>query len=528
MIDFSAFIPTPSSLVTDLFSASLFALLRLITGVVDLGDETVSNVPINFTNGYVVAILLSSSRKNSFFLPCIALLHLITAKVNYPLSTKLQLLVTDTLSCTVMLIAMQKLDPHLHRIASLIHLKTVLRLQNTKDSHLSPLSITLASAVSAVTNASLFTLVKTRNDTDDLQAWLQSTVPKRALSNFLGSIVIIPFVLSLVPHLRHHGADRNFHPYTTEKLALGLFWNISVAIVVILSHLLNPENPSTVISSLPTFLFYSPSHLFSFPFILISGSLLGLLGYTSAILTLTLVTEYVAIRSTNIHSDMLHTQHLLFIFILVIPTYVIHHAKQSTPPKTQKTALLNSIPNPIEVNSKDEVSNSLVNADATHDHASALNVPCAYNAGKFEDPDDVKGLGVTVGPQHPSVILPSIFIVDDSLINRRILHHLLLKILTPPVPPIHHHSNGRSALDHLPLLPQLPLVIFMDLQMPILNGIDATRQIREARLWRGIKVVAVTTSRREEIKEAAQFDGWLEKPVGRETVIKCLKRLKLL
>jgi DNA-binding NarL/FixJ family response regulator len=52
-------------------------------------------------------------------------------------------------------------------------------------------------------------------------------------------------------------------------------------------------------------------------------------------------------------------------------------------------------------------------------------------------------------------------------------------------------SNGKELLDALPTLEELPHVILMDLNMPEINGVEATKQVHIR--YPQIKIIAVTS-----------------------------------
>ena len=62
----------------------------------------------------------------------------------------------------------------------------------------------------------------------------------------------------------------------------------------------------------------------------------------------------------------------------------------------------------------------------------------------------------------------------------------------------------------------VPDVILMDLQLPDMNGVDATRQLSSHERTAGIPVVALSASPlegNEDWLEEAGFAGWLDKPI---------------
>jgi len=102
-------------------------------------------------------------------------------------------------------------------------------------------------------------------------------------------------------------------------------------------------------------------------------------------------------------------------------------------------------------------------------------------------------------------------IVEDDLSSREILKWRLGKIRDFE---IQEASNGREALEMIVADP--PDCILMDLKMPLLDGWEATRQIRAREIDRHMPVVAVSAQAMagdEERALAAGCDAYIAKPV---------------
>jgi CheY-like chemotaxis protein len=117
----------------------------------------------------------------------------------------------------------------------------------------------------------------------------------------------------------------------------------------------------------------------------------------------------------------------------------------------------------------------------------------------------------------------SVLLVDDDEYNIIVLKSLL------PSPPLEVRTavNGRSALD---LVRQArPDVIFLDLEMPIMGGLEAVQRIRELQRERGeppSRIAAFSAhddeaTRRQSL--AAGFDLYLAKPASRAEVFAVLR-----
>ena len=128
---------------------------------------------------------------------------------------------------------------------------------------------------------------------------------------------------------------------------------------------------------------------------------------------------------------------------------------------------------------------------------------------------------------------PKILIVDDNQVNRSLLEHLM-----SPHGDCLVAANGKEALDafveHHRQGKPLDL-IFMDIMMPVLSGIDAVREIRE---WeqahpvkKGVEIVIISALREGEDKKSAQAVGakhYLVKPFKEQTIFDLLSQLGFL
>lgn len=92
----------------------------------------------------------------------------------------------------------------------------------------------------------------------------------------------------------------------------------------------------------------------------------------------------------------------------------------------------------------------------------------------------------------------------------------LEKIL--PEPQVLHAPNGRKAVDMVQTNPAIDLVL-MDLKMPVMNGVEATRLIKAARPDLPV-IVQTAYAAPENMAEAtdAGCDIYLKKPIGTGTL----------
>ncbi|MEM0982744.1 MAG: response regulator [Planctomycetota bacterium] len=127
------------------------------------------------------------------------------------------------------------------------------------------------------------------------------------------------------------------------------------------------------------------------------------------------------------------------------------------------------------------------------------------------------------GGQQPGETLAGrrVLIVDDSADNLRLIRAFLERAGADVV----EAADGRQAIRRYELSPDPIDAIVMDMQMPILDGLDATRMLRD----RGaeVPILALTANTRDEDREAsfeAGCDGFLTKPIDRRELIAAVNR----
>ncbi len=104
----------------------------------------------------------------------------------------------------------------------------------------------------------------------------------------------------------------------------------------------------------------------------------------------------------------------------------------------------------------------------------------------------------------------TILIVEDNPVNRK----LLLTVLKPHGYRLLTAVDGEEAV--AVARQELPDLILMDLQLPKMNGYEATQRLKEMPATAKIRVVALTAhAMSEERNQAKQvgFDGYITKPI---------------
>ncbi|MAY73164.1 MAG: hypothetical protein CMJ31_00285 [Phycisphaerae bacterium] len=112
----------------------------------------------------------------------------------------------------------------------------------------------------------------------------------------------------------------------------------------------------------------------------------------------------------------------------------------------------------------------------------------------------------------------SILLVEDSPDNQRLIRHYLEKAGAEVTICV----NGAAAVDYLSRTPeeQQPDVVLMDMQMPIMDGYDATRRLR--RMGSTLQIVALTAHAMPTERDkclSVGCDDYLSKPINRKALI---------
>ncbi|MFW5793553.1 MAG: response regulator [Bacteroidota bacterium] len=116
-----------------------------------------------------------------------------------------------------------------------------------------------------------------------------------------------------------------------------------------------------------------------------------------------------------------------------------------------------------------------------------------------------------------------VFIVDDHTIFRNGLKALLEEI--PSVEVVGEASDGYEFLEKVGN--DLPLIVLMDINMPRMNGIVATRKVMD--IYPGLKVLALSmyddSEYLDEMLEAGAA-GYMLKNIGKEDLEKAIENIK--
>ena len=125
---------------------------------------------------------------------------------------------------------------------------------------------------------------------------------------------------------------------------------------------------------------------------------------------------------------------------------------------------------------------------------------------------------VALEPNQPRYRL---LIVDDKPLNRQ----LLVKLLSPLGFELREANNGQEAVDiSLEWEPQL---IWMDMRMPVMDGYEATKQIKTTTCGQATAIIALTASVLEEERAvilSAGCDDFMRKPFREEDIFTAISK----
>ncbi len=114
-----------------------------------------------------------------------------------------------------------------------------------------------------------------------------------------------------------------------------------------------------------------------------------------------------------------------------------------------------------------------------------------------------------------------VLVAEDNLINQMVIEELLKTIDIQPV----LVDNGAEAVK---IIQQQPFdLILMDCQMPVLDGYEATEQIRQLDKYQDLPIIALTADVMPESKKHAfdvGFNDHLAKPIDIEKLTNCLQK----
>lgn len=131
------------------------------------------------------------------------------------------------------------------------------------------------------------------------------------------------------------------------------------------------------------------------------------------------------------------------------------------------------------------------------------------------------GAGSAAAAQAPRADRPGVLVVDDDPLQGKILG----KILAAVDVEVHFATTGVQALEKVQAVK--PGLVFMDIHMPDMDGIQATQRIKSTELGKTLSVVMVTGQGNKQAvidSRAAGADNFIVKPYDRNAILEKVKK----
>lgn len=113
----------------------------------------------------------------------------------------------------------------------------------------------------------------------------------------------------------------------------------------------------------------------------------------------------------------------------------------------------------------------------------------------------LEDLGLIINDNQPNRTLYSFLLVDDNAVNLKILERVLHKIF--PLAEIECMSDSTKVMDVV--ASRTFDVVFLDIEMPVVDGVEITKKMRASERYNSWGVVAVTT--RVEVDDLLQYES---------------------
>lgn len=114
-----------------------------------------------------------------------------------------------------------------------------------------------------------------------------------------------------------------------------------------------------------------------------------------------------------------------------------------------------------------------------------------------------------------------ILLVEDNKINMLLLKTIIRNSV--PKATIFEASNGFEAVQQFESI--LPDIIFMDIQMPVMNGYEATEAIRKLTAGKNVPIIAITAGTEKDEKNKCleiEMNDYISKPIVKGVIEKTL------
>ncbi len=168
-----------------------------------------------------------------------------------------------------------------------------------------------------------------------------------------------------------------------------------------------------------------------------------------------------------------------------------------------------------------ELMGSQLTVDSTVGEGSCFSFTVTLPRANAEVPVEASGDWARVQHLAPGYHVKAL-VADDVADNRDILSGMLAELGAD----VEVVENGQLALESL-AAGRLPDIVFLDIRMPVMSGLETIRLLRQNLDWKSLKVVAISASVLEHERQeflAAGFDDFIDKPFRFERICACLAR----
>ena len=138
-----------------------------------------------------------------------------------------------------------------------------------------------------------------------------------------------------------------------------------------------------------------------------------------------------------------------------------------------------------------------------------VSLPCEPVSASAAAPEASQP-AIPLQPESHAVV--RLLLVEDNVVNQKVV----LAILRKKGYQLDVASNGREALAKLEISAEGYDVVLMDVQMPVLDGLETTRVIRRNPRWSNLPIIAMTAHAMNGDRERciqAGMDSYLSKPI---------------
>lgn len=152
------------------------------------------------------------------------------------------------------------------------------------------------------------------------------------------------------------------------------------------------------------------------------------------------------------------------------------------------------------------------------DKGTEISLFIPYKEKEYLEPTHIESSKLyDLATDHPRNIL----VAEDNKVNQKLIKLILKKLGYNPI----LVNNGLEAYDEL--LKNDYDIVFMDIQMPVLDGISATKKILEQEKLKDLTIIAITANAFDEDRENCKLAGmkdFIPKPIKIDSIIEIIKK----